>query len=186
MTGSPLAQFDRAAAVADGVIAAVQPDQLGDPTPCTEWNVRQLINHVVTGNLSFVAIVAGSPPPDRSKDHLGDDPLGAFRQTVRDLRAAFEADGALARTYQTPLGEGPGALLVSMRTAEMTIHSWDIAKATGQSTDFDPELAEQVLRSVRPAFPADRGGSPFRPEQPAPPDASAADRLAAFAGRAVD
>jgi uncharacterized protein (TIGR03086 family) len=185
MTENPLVKFDRAAAVADSVIAAVRPDQLGDPTPCTEWSVRQLINHLVTGNLMFAGMVTGGPRPDRNQDQLGDDPLGAFRSTASDLRAAFSAEGALDGTYPTPFGESPGAVLVNMRVVEMSVHSWDIAKATGQSTDLDPQLAEWGLRSLRNALPADRAGSPFGTEQPASGAVTAADRLAAFAGRAV-
>ncbi|MEN3310549.1 MAG: hypothetical protein V7603_6751 [Micromonosporaceae bacterium] len=184
MTEDPFARFDRASAVAERTIAGVKPDQLGDPTPCTEWSVRQLINHVVTGSLSFASLVTGGPRPDRSQDHLGEDPLGAFRTAARDLRAAFLAEGAMERTYPTPFGEGPGHVLVTMRTIEMTVHSWDIAKATGQSTELDPELAQWALRSMRADLPADRSGTPFSDERPAPANATAADQLAAFAGRA--
>jgi uncharacterized protein (TIGR03086 family) len=185
MTENPFAQFDRAAALTDGVIAAVKPDQLDDPSPCTDWSVRQVINHLVTGNLTFVSMVTGAPGPDRSADHLGDDPLAAFRTTLRALREAFSIEGTLQKTYPTPFGERPGTVLVDMRVIEMTIHSWDIAKGSGQSTELDPELAESSLASMRAALPADRGRSPFGAEQPAPAGATAADRLAAFAGRTV-
>jgi uncharacterized protein (TIGR03086 family) len=185
MTQNPLARFDRAAALADGVIAAVKPDHLDNPSPCTEWSVRQVINHVVTGNLAFVSMMTDAARPDRSVDHLGDDPLAAFRDTTRALREAFSAEGALQRMYPTPFGEGPGTVLVHMRVMEMTIHSWDIAKGSGQSTDLDPELAESSLASMRAALPADRSGSPFGTEQAAPAGATIADRLAAFAGRIV-
>jgi uncharacterized protein (TIGR03086 family) len=181
-----LAKFDRSAAVADQVIAAIKSDQLDDPTPCTEWTVRQLLNHLVSGNLVFVAMVEGGPRPDRSQDHLGGDPLGAFRDTLRRLRAGFARDGVLEETFPTPFGPGPGSLLVHMRVNEMLIHSWDLAKATGQSTDLDPELAEECLASFRSGRPIPRGGeSPFGPEQPAPETATAADRLAAHMGRVV-
>jgi uncharacterized protein (TIGR03086 family) len=186
MAENPLAQFDRAVAVANDVIAAVKPDQLDHPTPCTDWSVRQLLNHLVGGNLMFASIVTDAPRPDRSVDHLGDDPLGAFQDTVLDLRTLFSADGVLAATYDTPIGRGPGSQLVTMRVVEMTVHSWDLAKATGQSTDLDPELAEECLVTLRAATARGRDGGPFGPERPAPEGASAADRLAAFAGRAVD
>jgi uncharacterized protein (TIGR03086 family) len=185
MTQNPLARFDRAAAVADATIAAVKTNQLGDPTPCTEWSVRQVINHMATGNLFFISMMGLGPRPDRTRDHLGDDPLAAFRESLRDLREAFSADGVLEATYPTPFGERPGTVLVHMRTVEMTVHSWDVATATGQSTDFDPELAEACLGSRRAWLATGREGSPFGTEQPAPAGASAADRLAAFAGRAV-
>lgn len=185
VTGHPLAWFDRAAGVAEQVIAGIGPDRLDGATPCPAWSVRELINHVVSGNLAFAARVAGGPPPDRSLDHLGDDPLGAFRASARDLRAALSAEGALARTYTTPLGDGPGTMLATLRAMEMTVHAWDLAKATGQSTDLDPELAEYALAGLRRGLPAQRAGGPFGPEQPVPEGATAADRVAAFAGRAV-
>jgi uncharacterized protein (TIGR03086 family) len=186
MTDGPLARFDRAAAVADRVIAAVEPDQLELPSPCTEWSVRQVINHVVLGSLRFATMVGGGGTAAAlDQDHLGADPLGAFRDAVRGLRAAFSADGVLDRTYPTPFGEGPGSLLVTMRVVEMSVHAWDIAKATGQSTDLDPELAESNLSALRTALPADRDRTPFGTPRSAPADATAADRLAAFMGRTV-
>ncbi|WP_203918399.1 TIGR03086 family metal-binding protein [Rugosimonospora africana] len=185
MTQSPLAQFDRAAAVAEGVIASTKPDQFDEPSPCTLWSVRQVINHVVVGNLRTLGTVTGQARPDPGEDRLGDDPLGAFRASVRELRAALSVEGALDRTVPTPVGERPGTFLVLMRVAEMTLHAWDVAKATGQSTDLDPGLSGQILAVFHGVLPADREGSPFGAEQPAPPDATAADRLAAYAGRTV-
>jgi uncharacterized protein (TIGR03086 family) len=185
MTHDQFTQFDRAAAQAEGVIAAIDPGRHADPTPCTEWSVGQLINHLVTGNLMFVATITGSPRPDRSRDHLGADPREAFRSTTAQLRSAFSAEGVLEGLYPSPLGERPGAALVDMRAIEMTLHTWDLAKATGQSTDLDADLAESALRALRGVLTGDRTGGPFGPEQPAPPRASAADRLAAFAGRVV-
>lgn len=185
MTENVLARFDRATAVADSVLAGVKPEQLGDPTPCTEWTLRQLINHVVTGNMMFLSTITGGPRPDRDRDHVGDEPLDAFRRTAAELRTAVTGEGVLERTYPTPLGTGPGSLLATMRAIDTTVHSWDVAKATGQSTDLDPELAQWALATLRAVLPADRQGSPFGDEQPAPADATAADRLAAFAGRVV-
>jgi uncharacterized protein (TIGR03086 family) len=186
MTDDPLARFEAAAAQADRVVAAVRPDQLGDPTPCTGWTVRDVINHLTTGNLLFAAIVSDGPRPDRSADHLGDDHLGAFRVSVTRLSEAFAKHDVLSGTYATPMGQGPGALLVSMRFNELMVHGWDIAKATGQSTDLDPELAEAALASFQAAPFLPRGeGKPFGEAKPAPPDATAADRLAAFLGREV-
>jgi uncharacterized protein (TIGR03086 family) len=185
MTKNPLALLDRATALAEGVIAAVKPDQLNNPSPCTEWTVREVINHLVTGNLVFISMLTDAPRPDRSVDHLGDDPLTAFRDTARALRAEFSGEGVLAKTFPTPFGPGPGSLLADMRTTEMTVHSWDIARGSGQSTDLDPDLAGSRLAALRAALPADRSRSPFGAEQPTPAGATAADRLAAFAGRVV-
>jgi hypothetical protein len=110
---------------------------------------------------------------------------GIRRPAPNGMCAAFDREGFLEQVFPTPLGEGPGELLVAMRITELTIHAWDIAAATGQPRDLDPELvdfAEGFLRS-RP-IPRDVNG-PFAPEQPAPAGAGDSDRLAAFAGRPV-
>jgi uncharacterized protein (TIGR03086 family) len=175
----------RAGQMAADVIAQIPAEQLGDPTPCTEWDVRALINHMVNGNLRFVALVTGEPGPDRGEDVLGDDPLAAFRDSLRLLSAAFDREGVLEQTFPTPFGEGPGAQLVTMRTCELTMHTWDLAAATGQPRDLDPGLVAFTDQAFR-ARPIPRGGqSPFGPEQPAPDGATAPDRLAAYFGRAV-
>src|SRR5262249_58763593 len=85
MTDDPLARFEAAAAQADRVVAAVRADQLGDPTPCTDWTVRDLINHLTTGNLMFAAIVSDGPRPDRGPDPPGQDHLAAFPAPVPPL-----------------------------------------------------------------------------------------------------
>lgn len=186
MTENPLAVYRRAADLAMGIVERVHPGQLGDATPCTEWNVRMLINHVVSGNLFFVHLAIGSTPPDRAVDHLGNDPPTVFRDSVLAVSAAFEPDGFLDRVVTAPFGEVPGRQLVDMRRNELTVHGWDLAKATGQSTDFDPEVIAACLASYT-AWPwlQDRAGAPFDAEQPAPPGVTDADRLAAFLGRKV-
>ncbi len=186
MTEDPLALYRRAAHLAAGIVERVRPDQLADPTPCTDWNVRVLINHVVTGNLFFVHLANGSPPPGRGVDHLGDDPVTAFRDSVRAVSAAFEANGFLERVVHAPFGEASGRMLVEMRRNELTVHAWDVARATGQSTDLDRDVVAACLASYT-ASPLlkNREGRPFGVEQPAPRDATDADRLAAFLGRTV-
>jgi uncharacterized protein (TIGR03086 family) len=175
----------KAGAMAHGVISHISSDQLSDPTPCTEWDVAALINHLVNGNLRFVAMVTGQPGPDRGQDVLGQDHLAAFSDSLDQLCAAFDREGMLEQTFPTPFGEGPGTLLVTMRVGELTIHSWDLAAATGQPRDLDPELVAFADKSMR-SRPIPRGGqSPFAEQSSAPEGATAADRLAAYVGRTV-
>lgn len=181
----PLVRYGRAAAAAEAVIAGVKPDQLGDPTPCPEWTVRQLINHLVGGTAAFIAMMSGTGPVDRQADHLGTDPARAFRSTVDRLRSLFAAPGALEREVASPFGHRPASILVHMRVAEMMVHGWDVARATGQPTDLDPELAGVVLESFRSLRASGAGGDMFGPPQPAPEGATVADQLAALTGRPV-
>jgi uncharacterized protein (TIGR03086 family) len=186
MDENPLRLFDRAVEAAAGVIGGVKAEQLDDPSPCAGWTVRQVINHLVTGNKMFMSIVAGGPPPDRSQDHLGDDPLAAFRASAARLRAAFLTDGVMERSYAAPFGDGSGAKLVEMRVNEMIVHGWDVARGSGQSTDLDPEVAQACLALFEAVPFIPRGeGKPFGTERPVPPGATVADRLAAFTGRPV-
>jgi uncharacterized protein (TIGR03086 family) len=186
MTANVLVLYRRAADLAVEIVERVGHDQLGDPTPCTEWSLRELINHVVTGNLFFIHLATGSPPPARGVDHLGDDPAAAFRDSVCAVSAAFEADGFLERVVHAPFGEVSGRMLVDMRRNELTVHGWDIAKASGQSTDLDREVVAACQASyVASPHLKIRDKAPFAVEQPAPPGATDADRLAAFLGRTV-
>lgn len=186
MTENLLPLYRRAADQAVGIVERVRPNQLGDPTPCAEWSVRIVLDHVVAGNLFFVHLATGSPPPGLGIDHLGNDPVAAFRDSVRAVTSAFDADGFLGRVVHAPFGEATGSALIEMRRNELTVHGWDVAKATGQSTDLDRELVAACLVSYTASLRhRNRDETPFGVEQPAPPGANDADRLAAFLGRTV-
>jgi uncharacterized protein (TIGR03086 family) len=180
-----LDRFDRAAATATAVVDIVRTDQFEDPTPCTNWTVRQLLNHLIVGNKIFTARVTAGADVDRNADHVGPDHVASFHASVADLREAFAAEGMLDGMYPGPFGEAAGHTLVRMRVNEFMVHAWDLARATGQSTDLDPELSAECLEDFRRLQEAGRGGPMFAPAQAYPADATVADRLAATAGRAV-
>jgi uncharacterized protein (TIGR03086 family) len=181
-----LTAFDRASAVATAVLDGVTDEQFGSPTPCPDWTVRSVLNHIVLGQVRAAATIDGRTHPSEKADHLGRKPRAAFADSLAVLRAKFGEPGLLERTLTTQMGERPGAVLADVRTAELLVHSWDIAVATGQDTDLDPELVEYV-RTRWTALLGDRPRAmlPFAEPQPVPADASAADRLAAYLGRSV-
>lgn len=177
--------LERAFEVAEAVVEKVDADQLGEPTPCDEWDVRALLSHLVLGNRRFAAQIEGDEPPDPSRDPLGRDHVKAFRASAEICEAAFRADGALERTYQAGIGEVDGTTFAMLRVVEAVVHGWDLAKATGQDTAFDPEVAEPALRFTRGRLEGQPRPPTFGPEQPTPPDSTPADRLAAYLGRTV-
>jgi len=180
---SPIADLDRVLASVDRLIAGVKPDQWSNPTPCTEWDVRQLVSHMVSGNLRFAALVRGEPVPAVAND----DSPEAFRAAGAALRDSFLQAGALERSYQSPFGLLPGPALVHLRIGEMLAHGWDVARATGQTPDLPSDLAELELAVFRAQLGhSSRDGSPIGPPKPVSEDAPAIDRLAAFLGRAVE
>jgi uncharacterized protein (TIGR03086 family) len=183
---SPLERFDRAAAVATAIVDGIADDQFDLPSPCAEWTVRGVLNHMVTGNLMIDAIVAGRAHPDRNVDRLGEDPSAVFVASLATTRVSLSEPGLFERVVTTPIGEAPGAFLVQMRVAELLVHGWDLARATGQSTDLDPELAVEVMAAWQ-ARMGDRPRTmvPFEEPRSVPADATAADRLAGFLGRTV-
>lgn len=179
----PLVAHQRAQEAFAGVLARVNPDQLGAPTPCTEWTIGDLIDHVIGGN-ERVGIWSGGGdiPPARP-----DDIVAAHRASADAAQEIFARPDGMSTMFKLPFGEVPGQVFVGMRTSDVLTHAWDLAFATDQPTDLDPELAaEQLVAArafVRPEF---RGpGRPFGHELSCSPERSPADQLAAFLGRKV-
>ncbi|HEY5076281.1 MAG TPA: TIGR03086 family metal-binding protein [Acidimicrobiia bacterium] len=155
------------------------------PSPCAGWTVRDVINHVVTGNLRTLAWTNTDNGPPNEDDYLGADPLGAFNASFREVRARLAELLARDAAVQTPFAVLTAERLIEMRCCELAVHAWDVARETSQSTDFAPEVCERVLVIARARMQGlDRAQGPFGAEQPSGPGASAADRLAAFLGRA--
>jgi uncharacterized protein (TIGR03086 family) len=181
----PDAQLARALSATEQVVAAVRDEQWTAPTPCEAWTVRDLLGHLVGGQLLVTALLHGEqPPPDR--DPLGADPLAAFRTSGQAMRAAFAQPGALERTVAVPVGTVPGAVALHLRLTELLVHGWDLARATGSPTSAPEDLAEQELAFSRAQLQrVPPGRRPFGPSQPVAEDAPALERLAALLGRRV-
>lgn len=178
----------RAFATTRGVLANVTPDQLDADTPCRSWKVRDLVNHIVGGAHWFGASTEAGESVDEaaSDDFTGGDILGAFDAGAARSVEAFGAPGAQEKIVKLPFGEFPGAAFMALATTDTFTHAWDLARATGQSTDLDPELAEQLLDGAKRSIPDHFRGDepmPFGPAVEPPAHATAADRLAAFLGR---
>jgi len=173
------------------LVDAVQPDQLGLPTPCSAWDVRALLTHLVGGNIRYAALTRGEPiqrgPAQGggpAANLLGDDPAGAYRRSVAELRAAWDDPALLDRTFDLPIGTLPGRAALTLHLVETVTHGWDLAKATGQQPTFDPEVVGAALQFVQAGAPGERPpGAAFAPPVPVADDLPAIDQLAAFLGR---
>ena len=182
---NPINQLQEADAVFRSVLEHVTTDQLSLPTVNDEWDVRALLNHVVNGNAWAAETVRNGSAPRPSGDAVGDgEPMGSYVASVEAMIAAFAEPGALGRTVTLPFGEMPGAGFAMFRFNDLLAHAWDLAQATGQSTDIAPELCEMALANARQRLEGmDRVNLPFKDEVHAPVDACAADRLAAYLGK---
>ena len=181
----PVEHLTRARSAVSHLISGIRDDQWSAPTPCTDWTVHDLVNHLVGGNLVFVALLTDQAPPDRGTDHLGDDPAGAYRDSGIALQAAFEQPGVLQRTFHGPLGTASGAERLQIRIVDLLAHGWDLAQATGQPVELPADLAEQALTFARIQFATMPRTGRFGPAQIVADDAPAIDRLVAFLGRPV-
>ncbi|MEU9125207.1 TIGR03086 family metal-binding protein [Streptomyces sp. NPDC048506] len=181
--GGVLDACDRVLAAVEGLVRAVEPAQFGLPTPCAQWDVRSLLDHVVRENMLWTDLANGTPCSDATADHLGTDHVEAFRAAAQASLAAFRRPGMLDQRY----GPAPGRRLVEQLLIEMLVHAWDLATAIGQPRDLVTDLAESalpVVREVYASLPRTPGGS-FAPPRPVPHDAPALDRLAGYLGRTV-
>jgi uncharacterized protein (TIGR03086 family) len=164
------------------LIAGVTPDDLSAPTPCTAWTVGDLMHHVVVVDLSNFAVAArgGKPDWNAAPGALPDDWAAAFAagsQAVRDAWAGMELDDA-AGTPDGAMGSRRSEL--DMQLAELAVHGWDLARATGQSVNLNHDLAQHALGwshgMLKPEY---RGADQaFGVEIPVPDDAPIYDRLA--------
>lgn len=179
----PLTAHQRAQDAFASVLANVRQEQLDSPTPCQGWKVRDLVDHVIAGN---TRMAGGEAKPSGAATGV-DELIEAHSESARDAQERFAAPDGLTRMMDMPFGLVPGGVVIGLRTTDAITHAWDLAKATGQPTDVDPQLAERMLAVSRERIqPAFRGeGRPFGAEQPCDEGRPAADRLAAFLGRAV-
>lgn len=182
--------FDRAVASTATVVKGVPGTMLDASTPCREWTVRDLLNHVVATLWLADALFADAQPEHPlapgglpAADLIGPDPAAAYAEAAAAALASARADGALASAHQTPIGKMPGEALAGFTTMDVFVHGWDLARATGQDAAFDPDLTEYVLTVARQAITDDRRAPAIGPEVPAAEHAPAMDRLVAYLGR---
>jgi uncharacterized protein (TIGR03086 family) len=186
-----VAMLQRAVGETSRLVESITPDQLANSTMCTEWTIRDLINHV-TGGATMFAISAeqGSVPDElvgqlMGGDNLGDDYKGSWAVASKRAMAAFDGPGALEKIVKLPFGEMPADVALNIAVFDVTTHAVDLARASGQ-TVVDTELLEAALGMGKQMIgPELRQPGVFDGEQSVASDASAEDRLLAFAGRRI-
>lgn len=182
-----VSMYERALARTRVVVAGTRREQLGDATPCTEWDVRALLNHIISGCLTFAAGRAGNRlEMSDATDHVADDHVGAYERAAQAALDAFRGPGALDRQFSLPWGETPGSVALGVALADAAVHGWDLARSTGQDATIDDDVAEALYdmtsSMMAPKGPYPRGAS-FKDPVDMRDDAPPADRLLAYLGR---
>ena len=159
---------------------------MGRSTPCTEWDVRALVNHVVGANRRYTMLLHGATTDEveatRAVDHLGGDPVASFAATEAELKAAFAEPGAMTRAAYHQVGKRTGAQLLEMRVLDIAVHTWDLARAIGAGESLDPGVVAFAL-TLQDTLDAGRQRGAFAPPGQTPADGSAQARLLHLAGR---
>jgi uncharacterized protein (TIGR03086 family) len=182
-----LQMFDRATEWTANKVAGAQ-DQLDAQTPCDEWSVRRLIDHLLFAQQMFASGPSGgtiAPPAGPPPELVGNDPAGQYEEARKATVDAFSQPGVLEGTIKGSSGEVPAMQVLGIAFCDQLIHGWDLAKATGQDTRMPNDLAAAAWQMLDGRLPDEaRGpGKNFQAAVPIGEDASVQDRLVAYCGR---
>jgi uncharacterized protein (TIGR03086 family) len=188
MTDIGIAELHARALDATGrIVAGIPADRWHAGTPCEGWDVRALLNHVVSGNLWAAELGAGGTIEgvgDRlDGDMLGADPVGSYATSAKAAAEVFRRPGALDAPCAVSYGPVPGSVYAGHRFLDVFIHGWDLAAATGQDTTLDPDLMRACREVVEPQVELFRGAGALAGPLPVPPGASDQARFLAMLGR---
>ncbi|NYI04138.1 TIGR03086 family metal-binding protein [Allostreptomyces psammosilenae] len=185
--GALLGAHDAALNAFGRLVHAVPRDGWHAATPCTEWDVRDLVNHLVAEQLWVPPLLKGATLAevgDRYEgDVLGDDPVAAWDHAAAGALAAFGHPGALDRQVQLSYGLTSAAAYCAQMTADAVVHSWDLARGIGADDSLDPDLVRFTLREMEPYADSLSGSGLFARPLSVPADADPQTRLLAMVGR---
>lgn len=195
----PRPLLDRAIATGGAVVGRVRPDQFSDPTPCSEMDVRAMLGHLVGVLDRIAALGRGDDPFAVIEAPAPDDGWSdAWMASARRAADAWSGEAVLEEPMALPWIQGSGAEVLTSYFSELTVHTWDLATATGQQPDWDDAVVTAALAAgdflpaenrgalyeeIAAAMGLDEVAMPFAEAVPVPDDAPAIDRLVAWNGR---
>ncbi|MFJ8476625.1 TIGR03086 family metal-binding protein [Kitasatospora sp. NPDC094011] len=167
-------------------VRLVTPGQWDSPTPCADWSVRELVNHLAGEQLWAPELLMGATVTEVGTrfdgDVLGDDPVGAWTDAADAARRAWEVPGATELTVHLSFGDVSGQYYLDQLTTDLVIHSWDLAEGIGARTRLPAELVDFALGEFT-GYGDLSGSGLFDPPLPVPGDAAPQTRLLALTGR---
>jgi uncharacterized protein (TIGR03086 family) len=154
-------------------------DQLDSATPCEEWDVQMLLNHMLETQHYFLASGRGedaSPPGQTPPNTISGNPVRDLEHAREDILTTYSDPSVIEKT-------GPA---LGIAFSDALLHGWDVARATGQDTTMPPGLAETAYEMIHGRFTDEQRKGVFKPEVPVPADASPQARLLGYTGRQPD
>ena len=177
----------RALDATDRLVRGIDDDQWDVESVCDGWTVRQLVNHIVTGNWWVPELMGGHTIEDVGDrldgDVLGDDPAAAYAASAVAAAETFRAPGAMDAPALVSYGPVPGSVYCGHRFMDVLVHGWDVAASTGQDTALDADLVAACWAVVEPQLEQLVGTGAFGTDHEIPEDASPQTRLLAALGR---
>ncbi|MFI9587392.1 TIGR03086 family metal-binding protein [Streptomyces sp. NPDC052236] len=183
-----LARHSEALALFTDRVHAVRAGQWDDPTPCTDWSVHDLVNHVTTEQLWVPHLVTDGASIDDVGDAYDGDVLGKRPKTTWDAaaraaRKAFAAPGALEQTVELSYGETPAVAYCAQMITDAVVHAWDLSRAIGAQERLPDALVSFALDEVTPYAAELSKSGLFGPPIEPPPGDGHQTRLLALLGR---
>jgi len=179
--------FQRGAEHFAKLVDSVQDERWYLPTPCEDWDVRELVHHMVHELLWAPELFGGrtiAQVGDRfAGDLLGPDPTATYRQATRLAIEAVTQPGAMDRTVHLSYGDVPGRHYAFEMANDLWIHGWDLARAVGADERMDPDAVEALHAFYQPLEPGLKASGMFGPQLDPPPGADLQTKLLAVMGR---
>jgi len=170
--------------VMTSVIGQLTSDHRHMSTPCTEWDVHEVLDHVCQGSQRIAGALQGQAPPENAEeiDLLAEGPANGWANAYAALSAAATPEN-LTAIHSMPFGEVPGEAALSVIVADALVHAWDVAAGAGVDFDVSDETAEWALATWKQIVPPEGRQGGFAAVVPVADDASALDRLLGYTGR---
>jgi uncharacterized protein (TIGR03086 family) len=179
--------FKRASQHFGTLVEQIRDEQWSNPTPCSEWDVRQLVRHLVYEDLWAPPLFEGETIEavgDRFEgDILGSDPKAAWQQAQKGAETAIESDGAMEKIVHLSWGDEKGEEYTSQLLLDHLVHAWDLARGIGVDDRMDPDVLEYVYPRWKDREEMIRGAGVFGDQQDTPADANTQTKLLALLGR---
>jgi uncharacterized protein (TIGR03086 family) len=187
MSSTLLEQYDHALAEMDSRVVLVGDDQWSDPTPCTDWDVRAVVAHVVDEQRWVPYLLGGGTVADAGDrftgDPLGDDAKAAWQRDSRAARDAFHATDALDGIVALSYGEISTRDYLWEMTRDLAIHAWDLARGIGADEHLDAELVRRIHHETEKDVESLAVSGLFDPPVPVAAHADLQARMLALFGR---
>ena len=171
----------------NALVERIDVTQLGNRTPCDQFTVHDVLDHMIVLGGSFAYAFRGEDAPEISAPAVyGRVPAAEFTAAMNDLFDATRSPGAMERVIATPMGEMPGSTFARLVAFDGTVHGWDLATAAGLLYELPVDVVDAVDGFARSALTDDmRDGDTFKAATEPPESATPLERLVAFSGRSL-